>query len=756
MIKTVSINLNKVVFQIDEDAYEALKQYLNSLNQYYKYTEGRDEIVSDIEARLAELFTESFERSGFDVISMGDVEEVIEVMGRPEDFDDDGERMEEGEGTDQSRSSAGSSSSGGTTTIKGKRLYRNPDDAIIAGVSSGLSSYFGIDDPIWIRIVFILFTIGTLGTIGPIVYILLWVILMPAETSSQKLEMKGQPINVSNLEKKIKEEFEKAGDNLKGFASGNNREGGLNNIVNLIGRVFGAVAKLAWAFAKVIFFIIITAMAIGMIVTFISLLVSFLIALPVAIKYIFANAWGWISGGLGGLLVIGIPLFFLFYIPFRLWGRKKYSHNRAIIPVAIGLFVIGLISLGASTAEVASYFSTTEMETQEEMIDYPMSDTLYLSVNDEESAYRRLNYDVRLSNIFSFTDKLETASDWIELDVLPSRDGNIYLEKRYSATGKNNKRAASNAESITHTVNYSNDELKFDEFFGLGKNRKWRNQKVNLKLYVPDSLVVSFDRQMGSILDNVDNSVDAGSHTIAGNRWLMSNGVLEPIDSVLAVGSEWSKSNMDRFDLTDFSNVTILGNVEVEVIYGSDYEVYMSGDNRITKFVEMEKRGDELIIHNKNKRKGRISLGWNNSIFVRPHIYITMPEMQRLEVNNLAHVVLKDLEQEDLEVWTFAQGSVDMQNVSLSSLTIDMNGQSSIDVTGNAEELHLESSGQSNMDGEDFTADRVYLNMSAQSDAELTVNDLVEGVLKGQSDFEYWGNPNVDVTTLAQSDIDKN
>ncbi len=360
MIKTVSINLGGIVFQIDEDAYEALSKYLNDLTQYYKYTEGRDEIVSDIESRLAELFNESFAKSGFSVISMGDVEEVIDIMGRPEDFGDAEESEEE------RREGASKKKVTDDTIYTSKRLYRNPDDAIIAGVCSGLSTYFGIEDPIWIRLAFIVLTLGSFG-IAPIAYVILWAILVPAETAAQKLHMKGEPINVNNLEKKIKEELERAGNNLKGFADNQKSKGVLGKFVHFIGKLFGGAAIILWKIVKVVFIIFVIGMLIAFVFTLISALISFLIALPVAFKYIFSSSFAWILGAIGGVLTLGIPLFLLIYLPFRYWKRDR-EHSKFVLPAVGVLFFVGLISLAISSAEVASYFSNTEVETKEKII----------------------------------------------------------------------------------------------------------------------------------------------------------------------------------------------------------------------------------------------------------------------------------------------------------------------------------------------------------------------------------------------------
>ncbi len=193
MNKVFTINLGGYPFTIDEDAFEHLDKYLKAIHRHFKQSEGYEEITEDIEARLAELFQSSM--GNRPIVSLKDVEQAIATMGRPEEFGD--EPLEE--------ETAGAE--GGESSYKtGKRLFRNPDDEVVAGVCSGVAAYFGIQDPVWIRILFVLITIS--GGFGIPMYIVLWAILPQAETAGDRLAMRGEPINVSNIGKIIQEEVE--------------------------------------------------------------------------------------------------------------------------------------------------------------------------------------------------------------------------------------------------------------------------------------------------------------------------------------------------------------------------------------------------------------------------------------------------------------------------------------------------------------------------------------------------------------------
>lgn len=187
MKKTLDIDIRGIVFHIDEDAFEILNNYLSEINNHFKSKMGHDDIINDIETRIVELFQEKLTDKK-QVINIVDVEEVILVMGHPSDFDQDSE--------DDTTTYA--------KTKAIKRLYRDIDNRVIGGVCSGLGAYFNTD-PLWFRIAFVVSLF--LGGAGAIVYLVIWIITPPAVTVSERLEMRGDPITISNIEKAFKEEM---------------------------------------------------------------------------------------------------------------------------------------------------------------------------------------------------------------------------------------------------------------------------------------------------------------------------------------------------------------------------------------------------------------------------------------------------------------------------------------------------------------------------------------------------------------------
>jgi phage shock protein PspC (stress-responsive transcriptional regulator) len=194
MKKTLTINLANQVFHIDEDAYMRLKEYFDRIESHFSKTDERNDIISDIENRISELFRERIDNQK-QVITSADVNEIIRIMGDPVEIG--GEAT-----TDHETYTAGS---------QPKRLYRDPDNRVLGGVCGGIGQYFKLD-PVLFRIIFLAAFFGF--GIGLLVYIILWIVVPEARTTAQKLEMRGNPVNTSNIGNFIKDEFDSVKKNF--------------------------------------------------------------------------------------------------------------------------------------------------------------------------------------------------------------------------------------------------------------------------------------------------------------------------------------------------------------------------------------------------------------------------------------------------------------------------------------------------------------------------------------------------------------
>jgi len=193
MKQTRTVNIAGINFYLDEDAFQVLDNYLKELRKHFKDQEGAAEIISDIENRMAELLQQKL-KTPQTVITVEDVNKVIAILGKPGDFDQ--ENPEENTHNSKKRST--------------KRLYRNMDDRLLGGVCSGLGAYVNLD-PVIVRVIFV---IATLSGISILIYLIMWIVIPPALTTAEKLEMQGDPVNIDNIEKTIRKEMAHLKDKL--------------------------------------------------------------------------------------------------------------------------------------------------------------------------------------------------------------------------------------------------------------------------------------------------------------------------------------------------------------------------------------------------------------------------------------------------------------------------------------------------------------------------------------------------------------
>ncbi len=188
MQQTISINLAGLVFHIEKDAFDELQNYLDQVKQYLANNESREEIIQDIESRIAEIFQERLS-SRKEALTMADIQAVRTALGEPKTFQGTADNQA-GESQDEGKQEE-------SYTRKGQ-VHRDIDDKVIGGVCSGIGQYYNID-PLWLRLGFVAAVL--LSGSGILLYIILWIIIPAAKTPVQKMEMRGERVTVSNIER---------------------------------------------------------------------------------------------------------------------------------------------------------------------------------------------------------------------------------------------------------------------------------------------------------------------------------------------------------------------------------------------------------------------------------------------------------------------------------------------------------------------------------------------------------------------------
>lgn len=295
MKKTLSINLKGLVFTIDEDAYEKLQIYLQDINKHFQ-SEDDIEIISDIETRIAELFTELLNNKRV-VVTIEDVDYVIQTLGSPDQFDDDEENKD-----------AETPDNGKKEKQKHKKFYRDTDNQIFGGVAAGLAAYTGIDVTI-IRILFIILTFVSFSWMI-VIYIILWVICPSAKTTSQKLEMRG---------------IEPSIENIKNFNSNID----LQNNSNTIGSGLGNFIKICFKIFAIIIGIVLCLTFIGMLGLIFVISISLLTMNPIIPGFEISTFYS-VLFIISLFASIILPILMIIVSIIQLLKKNKFKHNKFI------------------------------------------------------------------------------------------------------------------------------------------------------------------------------------------------------------------------------------------------------------------------------------------------------------------------------------------------------------------------------------------------------------------------------------------
>ncbi len=552
MKKTLTVNISGIVFHIDEDAYNVLNDYLQSIRQHFSRTEGGDEIISDIEARIAEMLKE---RIGDEkqVITIDDIEEVIKVIGQPSEF---GEEIGE-EPTSHKTDGNGK---------KTKRLYRDPDNTILGGVCGGLGAYFHTD-PVWFRIAFVAACIPGLGT-PFLVYIILWAIIPEANTVTEKLEMKGEKVNISNIEKSIREEI----DNLKNKFSDFTRQAkrsykkkrgehssDFQNVGIAVGRVVEVFVKIILVFVGIILLII----GISLILAFLAALFGFgnqifivdseliFISFPAMVDLILGNVGSNMFFTVGLVLFLGVPLFMLLYGGVKLiFGIER---TRYVGISAFNLWIIGLILCVFYGFKITKSFSQHGVHQETVSVDIPENSPLILDVGNDklyDRIYRYEDYvEIDEANMILTTVEDDLFYGIPQLEIENSNNDYIELEIYYRARGKSERHASERAERIVYQYDVDDNMIIFDPFFKLDDHEVWRKQQVDLVLKVPEGYYIKFSDDMYKILNDYRHS----PYKLSGETWQMTNTGLIEADFEPVEIEESDEENLEENTESDIS-----------------------------------------------------------------------------------------------------------------------------------------------------------------------------------------------------------
>lgn len=535
MNKTVTINISGIIFHIEEEAYEKLSKYLSDIKALFNKADGGNEIMSDIEARIAEML-QGKTSAVKQVVLMSDVDYVIANMGKPEDFA--GESM----GNDDSMDTESGNTAEGTAK---KRLFRDGDSKVLGGVCSGIGHYFGFD-PVWLRIALLLlfFFAGT----GFILYIILWIAIPEARTTAEKLMMKGEKADINNISKAVKEEaehlkkrMEKYGSDIRNLSERGIPRNATEKAVDFITDVLGNVGRVLLKVLGVF-------MVIFGVLFFLGLFGSIF-----GVSFMTSNVEGqeWIDmvlldgkdfylGLIGIAIFVGVPIIMMIYGGVKLLFKIRYSNRWVNLGAGI-IWLIGfamLIYIGTRTgqdfnkvAKVRENVSLVQHDTlilkmNQLSVDYG---ELALSDDDKEGERnyyhgRKNGYMIGKHNEHNYL--LGNAS----LNIIKSQTANTELVIVKEARGFNREIAKQRSLHIAYHVVQQNNELIFDDLFRVNGVDKFRKQDVTAVLRIPVGTVVYLDKSLETLIYDIENVTNTYDGDMINRRWIMTEEGLKCLD----------------------------------------------------------------------------------------------------------------------------------------------------------------------------------------------------------------------------------
>lgn len=705
MNKTITINLGGQIFHVEESVYTTLLEYLDSLKNYFKSDPDGNEIISDIEYRLAELFIEEQE-DRTSAVSKEQVEAAIRTMGTVSDFQD---ATESEEHTTLLPSTPITNES---TSEANKKLLRDPDDRVLSGVSSGLGHYFGIN-ALWVRIAFLLMFFMT--GIGLIPYIILWIIMPKAVSSSDKLAMKGKPVNLNTLRENVKSEIENNSGSAVDF---------VNQLLQYTGRALTAFLKIMAILLGFVFLIAGIAAIVGL-----GYLALYEGGIPFRLDSFFGlNRFWYIVMRIAIFIAIAIPVILFTVLFLRLlFNRNFLTDKRYVYTLGMVWLLSALIIVGAGM-KLKSEFRNEGL-TAESFDLQETSDTLTVKLpgGKIKNAY---HWSVRVDKsegVFKMKNDSLFIAD-VALDVVSADIPEYRVDIIKSAKGKTVK----DAEVLSYESNYYweqiGNELIISDAFNIPSKSKWRNQSIRVVLNVPYGRVVKLDRSTRKIIDDIKNIQNIYDNEMAGKSWTSTEAGLSCVDC-----KEGMATNISATEGQVIRAIDVEGALSIDIIQSDKDELsYSSG---LSDHYDFRYRGDKLLIRPIDDNIEGESIARTSAT-----IYVT--ELSDLYIKGLAEVDLKNLRGKHIDIKIEGAAQTDFE-LNYKSAEIEIEGAANVDMSGELNEMSLRAEGMMRIDADNLQVIRADIDMQGAMRADFHVTEEMEISLEGPSYVKYKGDPRI-------------
>jgi phage shock protein PspC (stress-responsive transcriptional regulator) len=793
MKKNISINISGIIFHIEEDGYEALRSYLDSIHKYFIAFDDSTEIIADIESRMAEIFLARL-NEGKQVITLEDVQALQVTMGSVNDFKAaEAEEAETKTASDHSKQTSESNpegkipmpkslsrdqrrkilggvcagianyfgidsvwprvltvlltiASGGLflvayvilwailppsfdleETSTDRKMYRNPDNKVLGGVASGLASFFGIDT----NLARVLFVISVFfGGFGFLIYIILWIALPEAHTISEKIQMQGDPVTLSNIESTVK----------KNLNETQPEESTLTKIVlfpfRLLGTIFSALGSaLGPLFTALLEGIRIF---IGLVITLLglSMVVSVLLGFGVLFgmfSWDTVSSWWWghevdslsfpfesirasfptwtaLFGFIGSL----VPGVFILLIGISIIVKRIVFNPL----VGWSLFVLFIVSAIFLSLSIPGIILSLEKEGEVKIEQtYSLAGTPVLRLREVGLD----NYDVTDIRINSY-------------------DGNdIKIIQRFEAQGPTRLKAEENARTVDYSITQSDSVLTFDSNISFRKDTPFRFQRLRVDVLMPENRPFYLEDDLWRLIDNYwryDFYQTTGEKV-----YRFEEGILKCTTCDAPEKDRNGIAEEDQFGLKDFKEIEMTGVFDVAIVQGDEYSIELEGNESLKNLYTITTSNDVLeITYRKYKKKFWEGVSADQQTV---SIKITLPELEKLKATGAGRVRLRGFDQGTLDLAFTGAMSVDGRFRNLENLYLIAEGPMNIDLEGNVDMLDASITGATQLMANQLTVANARIEAKGLANAKLNVTQSIQMDKDITSTVKYTGTPEV-------------
>ncbi len=790
MKKNISINISGIIFHIEDDGYESLRKYLDSINQYFGSFEDSSEILADIENRIAEIFLSKL-NEGKQVITLEDVNSLIATMGNVSDFkaaeeqefvanEPKAEKREERAYSqtsphkklfrDQKRKILGGvcgglghyfsidpvwprvlfallvlGSYGGLfllyiilwialpaseeldDEVSVKKMYRDTEKKVLGGVASGLAAFFGADITL-IRLLFVVFSF--IGGLGILLYIILWIALPQANTITEKMEMQGEPVTLSNIESSVKKSLNEKDEEestlakiilfpLRAIAA----------VLTALGNALGPIVKLFFELLRVVIGLAILATGLAFLI---SIVITFGIFIGLFNTSILPEYWGSDIQGLAfpmdairntfpmwsmiaAFVVVLIPSLGVLFSGASILAKRSFFKS-AVGWSMLGLFILGVLVLSFTVPKMIYSFKEDGEFKTEKVFDLK-GKTPVLKMSE-----------VGLDD-YNMTDLTIKGYDGTE----------IKLVQRFRAQGTTRKNGAENAQMVDYKVVQQDSVITFDSNMTFKKEAKFRAQRLDMELFIPIGQTFVIEEDLWRLIDNNHWDYDGYRDSNFNKTWKMTEQGFQCVNCTEPTETK-AMQLKDQYGLTDFNEIEMTGIFDLLIQQGDVYSVQLNGDDREKKKYEVSASGETLEIRYRSRNKNFWDKGFNTDDKVK--ITITMPNLHKLKVKGAGELRVRGFDEETMEIELFG-ALVGDADIKARNLTIDLAGPMVFELDGEGNFLQAEVTKMSQLKASQYEVEHAVVEAKEMGRARVNASNTVEIDTDVVSSVKYQGSPEV-------------